>query len=48
MDDLRLRASYGINGTLPSGNYDHMSLYKFGYNYLGKAGMRETDLGNKI
>lgn len=47
LDDLRLRASYGINGTLPSGNYDHMSLYKFGYNYLGKAGMRETDLGNK-
>ena len=38
LSDTRLRLSYGANGTLPYGYYDHLSLYSFGYNYNGGTG----------
>lgn len=38
ISNLRLRASYGVNGTMPKKNYEHMSLYKFGFNYNEKPG----------
>ena len=46
ISDARLRLSYGANGTLPSGLYDHLSRYGFGYNYNGGTGLKETSLGS--
>ena len=46
LSDTRLRLSYGANGTLPYGYYDHLSLYSFGYNYNGGTGASESDLGS--
>ena len=36
--NLRLRASYGVNGTLPSPNYGWRSLVTYGTNYMEQAG----------
>ncbi len=47
LSDLRLRASYGTNGTLPSGFYGYMDLVSFGYEYNSKPGILETQIGNK-
>ncbi|MDR2473915.1 MAG: TonB-dependent receptor [Tannerella sp.] len=38
LSNLRLKASYGVNGTLPSSNYGHIPLYSFGYNYNNEPG----------
>ena len=38
ISDLRLRASYGINGTLPSQNYGWRSLTNYTNRYNGNAG----------
>ena len=38
LTNLQLRGSYGVNGTLPSSNYGHMSLYGYGVNYNGNPG----------
>ena len=38
INDLRLRASYGVNGTLPSDNYGWRSLVTYGNKYLESAG----------
>ena len=46
LSDVRLRLSYGANGTLPTGLYDHLSTYGFGYNYNGGTGLKETSLGS--
>ncbi|MBO5804949.1 MAG: TonB-dependent receptor [Bacteroidales bacterium] len=35
---LKLRASYGVNGTLPSSNYGWRSLAAYSYQYLGEPG----------
>lgn len=47
LSDLRLRASYGSNGTLPSDYYGYMDLVSFGYAYNAKPGLLESQLGNK-
>ena len=55
LSDLRLRVSYGSNGTLPSSNsenlyleyYGYMDLVGFGYAYNSKPGLIEIQLGNK-
>ncbi len=47
LSDLRLRASYGSNGTLPSEYYGYMDLVGFEYAYNSKPGLIETQLGNK-
>lgn len=38
VNNLRLRASYGVNGTLPSSNYGWRALAAYGYNYNGNPG----------
>ncbi len=38
VSNLRLRASYGTNGTLPSSNYGWRSLTSYGSKYMGQAG----------
>ena len=38
LSNLRIKGSYGVNGTLPDPNYGHIALYNFGYNYNSKPG----------
>lgn len=38
IDNLRLKASYGTNGTLPSSNFGWRSLASYGSNYSGEPG----------
>ena len=44
--DGKLRASYGVNGTLPSSYYGYMTLYTYGWTYNGVSGMAEGNAGN--
>jgi TonB-linked SusC/RagA family outer membrane protein len=46
LSNLRIKASYGVNGTLPDNNYGHMSLYSFGYNYNNAPGGRITTVAD--
>ena len=46
LNDLKIRASYGINGTLPNSYYSHLSLYGYGYNYQDKPGSAPTSVPN--
>lgn len=47
LSDLKLRASYGVNATLPSGNYGYMSLSSYNYSYLQEPGLGESQMENK-
>ena len=38
LNSLRLRASYGVNGTLPTDNYGYMSLMNYTSKYMGNPG----------
>lgn len=38
LSDLRLRASYGSNGTLPSSNYGHLALASYSSKYMNEPG----------
>ncbi len=38
LSNLRLRASYGVNGTLPSSNYGWRALAAYGANYMEQPG----------
>ena len=46
INDLKVRASYGINGTLPSDLYGHLSLYGYGYNYQDIPGSAPQSVPN--
>ena len=46
VNDLKVRASYGINGTLPRDLYGHLSLYGYGYNYQNIAGSAPQSVPN--
>ncbi len=46
LSGLRLRASYGVNGTLPSSNYGYMSLVSYTGKYMGNPGGVITTVGN--
>ena len=46
LSDGKLRLSYGVNGTQPSGYYDYMSLYKYGIIYNGQSGMSIIGIAN--
>lgn len=48
VDMLKLRASYGVNGTTPSENFGWMSLASFGYNYNNDAGGIITQVGDEF
>ena len=47
LNDGKIRVSYGVNGTLPSGYYSYMNLYKYGEYYNGSNGMGIVGVGNK-
>lgn len=44
--EVKLRASYGVNGTLPSGYYEYMGLSSYGADYNGQPGIVETQFFN--
>jgi len=46
IDDLKLRVSYGTNGTLPPGNYDHLALYSYSGTYDGQVAANESSIAN--
>lgn len=46
ISDLRLRASYGVNGTLPNPDYGYMSLMTYTSKYMGNPGGVITTLSN--
>lgn len=46
LSDLRLRASYGVNGTLPTNNYGYINLMSYGNKYLGNPGGTITTMAN--
>ena len=55
LSDLKLRVSYGVNGTLPSSYYGYMGLSSLTSNYNDKSGYHAvatekqgTDLGNQL
>lgn len=47
LSDLKLRASYGVNGDLPSSYYGYQSTYTTGAFYSGKPSLWESTLGNE-
>jgi len=46
IDDAKLRASYGINGTLPSGLYEYIGSYIFGNDYYELSGAAVRNVEN--
>lgn len=46
LSDGKLRVSYGVNGTLPSGLYNYMKLYRYGEYYNGSNGMGIIGIAN--
>lgn len=42
LTDLKLRASYGVNGNQPNTYYGYMGLYSYGQNYMGASGSYES------
>ncbi|MDD3789440.1 MAG: SusC/RagA family TonB-linked outer membrane protein, partial [Petrimonas sp.] len=46
ISDLRLRASYGVNGTLPVNNYGYMSLMGYTAKYMNNPGGTINTVGN--
>ncbi len=47
LDNLRLRVSYGVNGTLPSDNYGYISLMSYSYSYMGDPASKITTIANQ-
>lgn len=46
IDDMKIRASYGTNGTLPPGYYDHLALYSYSSTYDGQVAAYENSISN--
>lgn len=46
LSDLKIRASYGVNGNQPGALYGYMGLYSYGQNYMGGGGSYESALPN--
>ncbi len=46
MSDLKLRASYGVNGTLPSDYYGYMGLSSVSDGYLEQPGIIQSQIAN--
>lgn len=46
IDQLKLRASYGVNGNAGIGNYDWRRLYGYGYNYNQTPGSAPSNVGD--
>jgi len=47
VDDLKLRASYGTNGTLPPGLYEHLALYSYSGTYNTEVAAVESQVSNE-
>ena len=47
LSDLKIRASYGVNGNQPGNLYGYMGLYSYGQNYMGESGSYESSIPNK-
>ena len=47
ISNLRIRGSYGVNGTLPSNNYGWMSLTSYGYKYNQNPGANVTTIADE-
>lgn len=47
LSDLKLRMSYGVNGTLPSDYYGYMGLTSLSDGFLGQPGMLLSQIANK-
>ena len=46
MDDMKVRASYGTNGTLPTSWFGTLPLYAYGSNYRGNPGSYVSQIPN--
>lgn len=46
VSDLKIRASYGVNGNQPGGYYGYMGLYSYNQNYMGEPGSFESNQPN--
>jgi hypothetical protein len=46
IDDLKLRASYGVVGVQPTGDFASLGLFGVGGQYVGLSGIRPTQLAN--
>ena len=46
LTDVKLRASYGVNGTQPTDYYGYLGVFGFGYNYKGNGGSAEMRVEN--
>ena len=46
LSDLKVRASYGVNGNQPNSLYGYMGLYAFGQSYMGGSGSYESSIPN--
>lgn len=44
--DLKFRASYGVNGNLPSSNYAYRGMYAYTLAYMGGSGSYQSSLQN--
>jgi TonB-linked SusC/RagA family outer membrane protein len=47
LPEIKLRASYGVNGTLPSGYFDYMGLSTYGNDYNAIPGLTESQFYNE-
>lgn len=48
LNNLKLRASYGITGNASIGNFDALALYGFGNDYDGNPGSTPSNIGNPL
>lgn len=48
LSDVKIRASYGVNGNQPGALYGYMGLYSYGQNYMGGTGSYETTQENPL
>lgn len=48
MDDFTLRGSYGITGNSSIGDFAAMTLFGSGGSYMGRSGIRPSQLGNDL
>ncbi len=46
IDDLKLKVSYGTNGTLPPELYGHLALYSYSASYGGQVAAVESNVSN--
>lgn len=46
LSDLKIRASYGVNGNQPGSLYGYMGVYTYGQNYMEQSGSYESSQPN--